>query len=720
MKNQEKGKEEVKDNKVSRDSTPNSNHADEPHKGNDFVKDGVQRIKEETSRLSGKALYLRVLELIKQGNLTLEDWHAIGYQEIYERLMKDGLDILKIKAMNAKWKASVGIKNESDAEPLKIPGYEILYNEPYRVNPALDMCPTGELIVTVPFVANHTISSNKGSFKKRELLNFVITSKREVFPCVEYEFSDRDLFAAIPETVLRSRWSMASRRDFFSNRYHVDPFDVYSRITQEFERYIDFGDNRGAVAFCSIYTMLTYFFVLFDTVPYLKFEGIRGSGKSKAGTIFSFLSFNSLMAADLTPAAIFRTVEAERSTLIMDEAEGMKNTDEKFMELLPILNSGWQKTGSTVRVEGNTGKRKPISYSTYSPKVICAINPIFETLRDRSYLITLIKTLDESKANLNVREKDPVWREIRDSLYLLLLTHYGEVLELAESNDIENDLKLIGRDWDKAKPIVTLAKFVSKYAGENGEEIRKAIIDFLKQQVQEEEEMAADSFEAVLISVLDQRIRMGLENYQPEKRTDRTMVTVQLNDLALQVAELEGFDTTSQKFRSMKKSYARKIAAKLKNMGLRKNPRVGHGNFAVFDCTLYDIQLARQRYKVTTENDTNHTNLTNQTNLTNHTNHTKMTNQLENLEKSEDVSMVSQVSQKSPDMDQVDSKLCRILQDDQGKKVSVNQLSQKWSIVTEPREIPALAEIYSRMIQLAGKHPNVRMANDRFYWEESQ
>ena len=689
-----------------------------------MVYEHIQHIKEEILKLSGEALRLKTNELIERENLTREDWRVIDYQNnVYQKLMKENFDIVKIKTLNGKWKASLGIKKEGDLEPLKIPGYEIFYKDPYRVNPALDMLPTGELILTVPFVADHRISSNKGSFKKRELLNFVITSKREVFPCVESEFSDRDLFAALPETVLRSRWSMASRKDFFSNHYHVDPFDVYSRVTREFERYIDFGENKGAVAFCSIYTMLTYFFVLFDTVPYLKFEGIRGSGKSKAGTIFSFLSFNSLMAADLTPAAIFRTVEAERATLIMDEAEGMKNTDEKFMELLPILNSGWQKTGSTVRVEGNTGKRKPISYSTYSPKVICAINPIFETLRDRSYLITLIKTLDESKANLNVREKDPVWREIRDSLYLLLLSHYGEVLELAESNDIENDLKLIGRDWDKAKPIVTLAKFVSKYAGERGEDIRKAIIDFLKQQVQEEEEMAADSFEAVIITVLDQRIRMGLENYQPEKRTERTMVTVQLNDFALQVAELEGFDTTSQKFRSMKKSYARKIAAKLKNMGLRKNPRVGHGNFAVFDCALYDIQLARQRYKVTTDNDTNHTNhtnLTNQTNLTNHTNHTKMTNQPGNPEKSEDVSMVSQVSQKPPDMDQVDTKLCRILQDDSGKKVSVHQLSEKWSIVTEPRKIPALTEIYSRMIQLAGKHPNVRMTNDRFYWEESQ
>ena len=72
-------------------------------------------------------------------------------------------------------------------------------------------------------------------------------------------------------------------------------------------------------------------------------------------------------------------------------------------------------------------------------------------------------------------------------------------------------------------------------------------------------------------------------------------------------------------------------------------------------------------------------------------------------------------------MDLVDSKLCKILQETQGKRFSIKQISDSWSIVTEPKDIPALTEIYSRMTQLAGgKDPNVKMANDKFYWEESK
>ena len=112
-----KGKEGVKDDKVLRDSAPDSNHANEQHKGTGFVHHDLQLIKEELSKLSGKDLYLRARELIEQENLTREDWHEIDYQKkVYQKLMKENFDILKIKTLNAKWRASVGPKNDQEAE----------------------------------------------------------------------------------------------------------------------------------------------------------------------------------------------------------------------------------------------------------------------------------------------------------------------------------------------------------------------------------------------------------------------------------------------------------------------------------------------------------------------------------------------------------------------------------------------------------------------------
>lgn len=526
-------------------------------------------------------------------------------------------------------------KEIKDVNTLKSGNWTIFFKDPEVVIPALDILPDGTLIVTVPFPAQTTEIDRKGNTRVRQdLLNFVVTSNQEVFLCSDSEFTQRKIFAKIPDTIIRSRWPMKSRKEFLSGDYHRDPYEVFKKITGQFEKYIDFGENRGASVFCSLYAILTYFFILFDSIPYLKFEGMKGSGKSKAGTIFLHIGFNAVMAVSMTAASIFRIVQDERSTLIMDETENYGSDSEKFQEIQPILNSGWQRTGNAPRVEGSSGNRKTVSYSTYSPKIFCSINPILETLRDRSYVINLIRTLDESRANLSVKAKDPIWGEIRSDLYILMFEYYQEVQELADSEDITNDLELIGRDWDKAKPIITLAQFISKYAGNDRERIRTDIVEFLKQQRQEDEEIAENSIEFTIIKILEEKVIEGLEAIMPEKRTDDYPVTVQLMDFSLQVASFEGLNTTKLN----PKSYSRKVGRKLRSMGLKRNSRVAHGNYAVFDCTLSDIRTAKQRYKIISQDLTNLTNPTNPTNLNNYT------NPLKDEENSQDVSEVSEVS----------------------------------------------------------------------------
>ena len=149
-----------------------------------------------------------------------------------------------------------------------------------------------------------------------------------------------------------------------------------------------------------------------------------------------------------------------------------------------------------------------------------------------------------------------------------------------------------------------MAQFIWKYAGSEGEVIRHHLIEFLKQQKEEEQEVAENSIEATIIHILEERIHEGLEDFIPEKRTEDTIVTIQLLDFSLQVATYESLDTESGRFN--KKSYSKKIAGKLKNMGLRKNVRVNRANLSIFDCTLRDIGIARQRYKVTSSSETIH------------------------------------------------------------------------------------------------------------------
>jgi len=104
-------------NKEEKINRINNSSLDNSHSEYKDSADGVSKIKEEILTLSGEALYLKAHELIEQENLTRADWQQIDYQNnVYEKLMAEKFDIVKIKTLNAKWKASLGPKNDQEAE----------------------------------------------------------------------------------------------------------------------------------------------------------------------------------------------------------------------------------------------------------------------------------------------------------------------------------------------------------------------------------------------------------------------------------------------------------------------------------------------------------------------------------------------------------------------------------------------------------------------------
>lgn len=111
-----KGKEGVKDDKVLRDSAPDSNHADEPHKGNDFAKNNIEQIKRGTASLENKekldAFYEEALRTAKAGGFSSEEINAV-----HKRLSNEGYDPEKIKILDVAHRAAKGIKNEGKEDP---------------------------------------------------------------------------------------------------------------------------------------------------------------------------------------------------------------------------------------------------------------------------------------------------------------------------------------------------------------------------------------------------------------------------------------------------------------------------------------------------------------------------------------------------------------------------------------------------------------------------
>jgi putative DNA primase/helicase len=87
-----------------------------------------------------------------------------------------------------------------------------------------------------------------------------------------------------------------------------------------------------------------------------------------------------LLSGNITPAALFRSVEAWKPTLLIDEADTFAAMHD---ELRGILNAGHTRdTAYVIRAEGDANE--PRIFSTWAPKVVAAIGHLPDTIEDRS------------------------------------------------------------------------------------------------------------------------------------------------------------------------------------------------------------------------------------------------------------------------------------------------------------------------------------------------
>ena len=129
-------------------------------------------------------------------------------------------------------------------------------------------------------------------------------------------------------------------------------------------------------------------------------------GKSTLLTWLYRLVDKPLLAANITAAAIFRTVDACKPTLLIDEADSFLG--ETGDELRGILNSGHGKeTAFVVRTVGD--EHEPRRFSTWGAKAVALIGKLdgkFSTLADRSIEVQLRRKLPTERLE-KLRHAEP-------------------------------------------------------------------------------------------------------------------------------------------------------------------------------------------------------------------------------------------------------------------------------------------------------------------------
>ena len=163
----------------------------------------------------------------------------------------------------------------------------------------------------------------------------------------------------------------------------VSGVELLTALAMTIRQHVVMFDHAADTA--ALWVVHTYLLNCFGISPRLAITSPeKGCGETTALDVLSRLVSRPLPTANASSAAVFRIVELQRPTLLIDEADTFLHENE---ELRGILNSGHRKGGSVIRTVGE--EFEPRSFSTYSACTIALIGKLPATLADRSVPIEL-------------------------------------------------------------------------------------------------------------------------------------------------------------------------------------------------------------------------------------------------------------------------------------------------------------------------------------------
>jgi len=159
---------------------------------------------------------------------------------------------------------------------------------------------------------------------------------------------------------------------------------LLSTIKEELLKYVILP--AGVAEAIAAWVVLTYCYVAFRILPMLGIVSpVKRCGKTTLLEVLQGMTKKGLTASNISPAAVFRTIEKYSPTLLVDEADTFIKDNE---ELRGVLNSGHTRaTAFVVRVVGEN--HEPVKFNTYGPKAVAMIGTLPDTLNDRSVIVSL-------------------------------------------------------------------------------------------------------------------------------------------------------------------------------------------------------------------------------------------------------------------------------------------------------------------------------------------
>ncbi len=311
---------------------------------------------------------------------------------------------------------------------------------------------------------------------------------------------ERDNIIGRIETDLSSREQEMGEDDFKKLKHSEHDLDekkedckedlkeAYLNIVDILKEYIDI--DKRFYSIIALWIIGTYFHDRFPSYPYLFFNAMKGSGKSRTMSLITCLSKDGQMLNSLTEAVLFRT----KGTLAIDEFEGVgRKGNESLKEL---LNSAYKKGIKVKRMKQqktDTGTEQVVEeFEVFRPILLANIWGMVSVLGDRCIELILEKSNKKVVTNLiEIFREEPIVEKTVQLLNKCSLcsytfstevykewnnyvkhnytnntnntnyTNYTNYTELESTFKIISSMDLNGRELELSLPLCLIAKEIS-------------------------------------------------------------------------------------------------------------------------------------------------------------------------------------------------------------------------------------------------------------------
>lgn len=174
-------------------------------------------------------------------------------------------------------------------------------------------------------------------------------------------------------------------------------------------RFVVMSDHQLVAV--TLWVMHVHAFEASDYTPYPFVNSAeRESGKSRLKEVCEILVANPVSTVNISPAALFRIASPEDkppSTFLVDELDEIFAPKSERSELRGLLNAGFRRGETVIRMVGEGSKMKPVPFPVYCPKLLAGKSSaaLGDTLESRCIRIELKrKTRDEQVERFRRRD----------------------------------------------------------------------------------------------------------------------------------------------------------------------------------------------------------------------------------------------------------------------------------------------------------------------------